>query len=307
MLALMTAGCSGSKVSTVATPSVSPEVKPPVVQPKVPSNVAGQNDAIAVAPGLIQATNPNERAKQVVKGKPDPFALLPGQAVPVVFNVPTFQRSINRPPQNFPTLPPLQPITLRPSIPAVLRLPALTPIPPKSIGNPSNPLVNNPLPPSSPIVTAPPLPQADLAKSVAVTGVVQVGDEIEAIVKVPDEATSRYVKVGQRLSNGQVLVKRIEMNQGSNPVVILEQYGIEVARAVGEQPVNPAPAKPTAVLPNNQYKGTKEVSAMSQPATTLPSTPPLATNQSSAGENTTLPSTPPLVTNQSSAGENTEQ
>ncbi len=290
MLALMTAGCSGSKVSTVTTPSVSPEVKPPVVQPKAPSNVAGQNDAIAVAPGLIQATNPNERAKQVVKGKPDPFALLPGQAVPVVFNVPTFQRNINRPPQNFSILPPLQPITLqpglRPSIPSLPRLPALTPIPPRSIPNPSNPLVNNPLPPSLPIVTAPPLPQADLAKSVAVTGVVQVGDEIEAIVKVPNEATSRYVKVGQRLSNGQVLVKRIEMNQGSNPVVILEQYGIEIARAVGEQPVNPAPAKPTAALPNNQDKETKEVSAMSQPATTLPNTPPLVTNQSSTGENT---------------------
>jgi hypothetical protein len=30
-----------------------------------------------------------------------------------------------------------------------------------------------------------------------------------------------------------VLVKRIEMSQGANPTVILEQYGIEVAKQVG--------------------------------------------------------------------------
>jgi len=37
-----------------------------------------------------------------------------------------------------------------------------------------------------------------------------------------------------------VLVKRIEINEGADPIVILEQYGIEVSRAVGEEPVNSA-------------------------------------------------------------------
>jgi hypothetical protein len=54
---------------------------------------------------------------------------------------------------------------------------------------------------------------------------------------VPEETTSRYVQAGQRLANG-VLVKRIEMNQGINPVVILEQNGIEVVRTVGDKPGN---------------------------------------------------------------------
>jgi len=45
--------------------------------------------------------------------------------------------------------------------------------------------------------------------------------------------------VGQQLANGQVLV-RIEINEGGDPIVILEQYGIEVSRAVGEEPVNSA-------------------------------------------------------------------
>jgi hypothetical protein len=70
-----------------------------------------------------------------------------------------------------------------------------------------------------------------------VTGVVQVGGTPVAIVKVPNEP-ARYVRPGQRIANGQVLVKRIEMNRGPTPVVILEQYGVEVARGVGDSPSN---------------------------------------------------------------------
>ncbi|MEW5856632.1 MAG: hypothetical protein AB1861_04545 [Cyanobacteriota bacterium] len=99
----------------------------------------------------------------------------------------------------------------------------------------------------------PPLPEPNLARNVEVTGVVQVGGETQAIVKVPNEP-SRYVGVGQRLSNGQVLVKRIEVNNGASPVVILEQYGREVARRVGEKPIAAPdqPGTPTAVAPANQ-------------------------------------------------------
>jgi hypothetical protein len=32
------------------------------------------------------------------------------------------------------------------------------------------------------------------------------------------------------------------MNEGYNPTVVLEQYGIEVAKTVGEAPVNTAPS-----------------------------------------------------------------
>lgn len=62
---------------------------------------------------------------------------------------------------------------------------------------------------------------------------VQVGNEMQAIIKAPGEAASRYVRVGQRIANGQVLVKRIEMNTGAEPIVVLEENGVEVARAVG--------------------------------------------------------------------------
>ncbi|MBW4591824.1 MAG: hypothetical protein KME46_02585 [Brasilonema angustatum HA4187-MV1] len=76
-------------------------------------------------------------------------------------------------------------------------------------------------------------PQPELAKAVVVSGVLLIGKEPQAIIKVPNEPTSQYVHAGQQLANG-VLIKRIEINQGSEPVVILEQYGIEVAKMVGQ-------------------------------------------------------------------------
>lgn len=79
-------------------------------------------------------------------------------------------------------------------------------------------------------------PQPKIARAVVVTGIVLIGEVPQAIIKAPNEPTSRYVQPGQRLMNG-VLVKRIEMRQGSNPTVILEEYGIEVVKQVGEKPV----------------------------------------------------------------------
>jgi hypothetical protein len=88
-----------------------------------------------------------------------------------------------------------------------------------------------------------------LAKAVEVSGVVVVGTEPQAIIKAPNEATSRYVRTGQRLANGQVLVKRIEFNEGSEPIVILEQNGVEVAKIVGERPAVPVQPGTQAVNP----------------------------------------------------------
>ena len=90
-----------------------------------------------------------------------------------------------------------------------------------------------------------------LAKTIGVTGVVEAGGIQTAIVKVPNEP-ARSVREGERLSNGQVLVKRIEVNNGPTPTVILEQFGQEVARQVGDKPsVTPGqPGTPTAWLEN---------------------------------------------------------
>lgn len=126
----------------------------------------------------------------------------------------------------------------------------------------------------------PPPQQPDLAQKVAVSGVVQIGEQVQAIVRVPNEGASRYVSVGQRLSNGEVLVKRIEMNQGAEPVVILEQYGVEVAKAIGE------PAQSQADATNTPSDG----SSTPESPTTSPSPSNPESNQTPP---TTSPTTPP--------------
>jgi hypothetical protein len=62
-----------------------------------------------------------------------------------------------------------------------------------------------------------------------------IGNQNFAVVQTA--AGSQYVRAGQRIANGQVLVKRIDL-RGSDPVVVLEENGIEVFRPVGAPPVN---------------------------------------------------------------------
>lgn len=230
-IALTVASCSsdsGSDVATSPSPVASVAVKKPVTaQPfgaKAAPLVAQKPPAGDTIPGLIQSTNGDERAKQVQasidsqKGK-DPFAGLPprlqqpprtavnSQNVPTVNQLPATPRSVTpRPSSSGSTTTAFNP---------------KTPLPPQ--GKTGIPVIK----------TLPPLPSTTLASAVEVSGVVMVGGVAQAIVKAPNEETSRYVRVGQRLSNGQVLVKRIEMNAGSDPIVILEENGVEISRAVG--------------------------------------------------------------------------
>ena len=72
-----------------------------------------------------------------------------------------------------------------------------------------------------------------MADNVLVTGLVELGDRVRLIVQAPGEVTSRYVDLGQYISNGKVLVKRVESNFPT-PRVVLEQAGVEVVKIVGE-------------------------------------------------------------------------
>jgi hypothetical protein len=118
------------------------------------------------------------------------------------------------------------------------------------------------LPPASRVVVGKPQkpvfvqPDPAEAKSISVTGVMDMAGTQYAIVNVPGEPTSRYVKVGQRLVNNQVLVKRIEML--GTPTVVFQQFNVEVPRPVGlvatapdaaKNSGLPAPAPNTSVTP----------------------------------------------------------
>jgi hypothetical protein len=118
--------------------------------------------------------------------------------------------------------------------------------------SPSQPKPQLPGPAPSVRVGKPPVappPDPTEAKSINVTGVMEMDNTQYAIVNVPGEPTPRYVKVGQRLVNNQVLVKRIET--AGTPTVIFQQFNVEVPRPVGLLAVAPtAPANSELNNPN---------------------------------------------------------
>ncbi|MEX0267851.1 hypothetical protein AB3R30_01790 [Leptolyngbyaceae cyanobacterium UHCC 1019] len=252
------AGCSSEDTTTptASTPSPDPAattpapavVPAPVAQPLV---VQKKQPTRAVA-GLIQPTNAAERAKQVESEirnseNRNPFVGLPPalprpttnpvKPVPTVAGLPQAgapgtgaqpsrpgtqptSTQANSPIASGPLIPPIS-LEERPTLPTAEGAPLGFNVPPV--------LPAAPVPPSTTTATA-----------VEITGVVFVGNTPQAIVIAPGDPGSRYVGVGQRVSGGKVLIKRIEMGAGSVPVVILEENGVEVAKSVGE---GAAPAK----------------------------------------------------------------
>ncbi|MBD2293180.1 hypothetical protein H6G06_06690 [Anabaena sphaerica FACHB-251] len=272
ILTLAIAGCTigdTPEATQTPNPASTPQVeaqKPaekapfgdPVVSPKTTQALSPNN------PGLIESTKGDVRADLVQKGRPDPFAEIVKPILPPM--------SSGMQQREVPKLPPLpiQPIQPQTGQPGQTRQRGQTGSPrqpqtnPAQVGQNGKPgsksaILPKPKPPLTPVLPKvlpqviakapikpllPPPPQPEAAQAVLVSGVVLIGREPQAIIRVPDEPTSRYVQAGQRLGNG-VLIKRIEMNRGSEPIVIFEQYGIEVAKKVEGKPTT-EPSKTAA-------------------------------------------------------------
>jgi len=253
ILTLAIAGCASEETPQAINPAPIPQTiakAPPAIQsfnnPVVPGKQVSKVASATL--NLIQPTNATERVGVVSKGRTDPFAQIAGQTVsampyntaarpvPVLPRLPTASTVGRKLPASSTAL---NQQKNRISSTQIAKRPnsSLTSVLPRVLPQ----IVSNP----TLVSVLPPPTQPELAKAVLVTGVVLIGEEPQAIIKVPNEPTSRYVQAGQRLANG-VLIKRIEMNEGYNPAVILEQFGIEVAKMVGEAPVNSTPSATSA-------------------------------------------------------------
>ena len=246
---------------------------PPVADEETDVALEPPSSSTEVA-GLIAPTDPNQQRSVIAQGRPDPFNPLSVPPVVTVNPVepgstslgsPSASPSPSGPVRSFPPAPPAsKPARSSPSSSSPARSPAAPPAskparsspssskptrspaaPPAS--NPSRslpPVAVKPAPPPSPgdpnapspseQPSTPPQPVAAIAQDVVVTGVIQVGNTTQIILKAPNEAHSRYVQPGQYLANQQVLVKRVD-RQNEMPVVVLEQNGIEVFKSVGEK------------------------------------------------------------------------
>ena len=242
-------------VTASPAPSPAPNASP---SPAAAQTLTAQNPVQPPVPGLIPPTNAQERQKQVkteiqASRNTDPFAALPPELPKPTVNakpVPQVSQLPNNRPAGTGTTTQPGGTTARPGFPGIPK-PGEAGAPKKEVESPSIPKAQDAplgfsLPPSRPAVAAlPPKPSTDTAQAVEVTGVVVVGRTPQAIVVAPGDATSRYVSAGQRISGGKVLVKRIELGDGSEPIVILEENGVEVSRSVGEKPPQ-ATTKPAA-------------------------------------------------------------
>lgn len=173
--------------------------------PAVPETQVSKDEAAELSDnpkivGLIPATNPNTRVRNIATGRQDPFSAINVQPQIEIEEDNSADTDTELPPRvtSTPTFEPSDDESFEPSLEE------------DEFSEPT------------------------LAREVVITGVVKVDGKDKIIVNAPEESTSRYVEVGQYISNGQILVKSIDFNNFPTPLVILEQFGVEVAREVGE-------------------------------------------------------------------------
>ncbi len=249
ILAALVTSCSSEPAPTATTePSASPAAtgspqskvnsifKDALLPPSAPQQV----------PGLISGTSPGQRSAAIVKGRNNPFSptdngrfdviIKSAQVVPQVPPVPGSRSILGLPPGLSNGEVPgtaAKPTTL--VKPTVVKPAAVKPVEqsPRVAIAPRLPLPQLDQPGTEAIVPAVPAPPAtQLAEAIQVTGVVELGSTLTAIVKSPSEATSRTVRVGDSLEGGQVIVRRIEMRGNQQPQITFSQNGVEITRSV---------------------------------------------------------------------------
>jgi hypothetical protein len=230
LVALLMVSCTGKNDLDKA-----PTQKPTVQAVSVAPSPSAPSPAVNAPPkGLITSTNPT--AIPIAKGRIDPFSSI--AVAPIKQSAPA-ETTQKQKTQNQPT-PPQKTQNQKTQQQKTQNQPS----PQQKTQNQPSPQQKTqnratgikPLPRNETIVKNQPLPPAppstDLAKAVQVNGVVDFGGRVSAIVKEPQEQISRSVSAGDYLSKGKVLVKRIELNGNREPMVILEQNGVEVIKQV---------------------------------------------------------------------------
>ncbi|MBE9067086.1 hypothetical protein IQ260_10510 [Leptolyngbya cf. ectocarpi LEGE 11479] len=197
---------------------------------------ASPNSPTVVARDLIQSTDPNERTIGVERTRPDPFA---GLTIPLVPPQPIEVEGANTNNRAGGRATSSQTASVNNSGSSAT---AAAPNSATPLERPSVAEVRSVESSRPEIAALPEIPQPTTAKAVRVSGVIQIGGAPYAIIKAPDEI-ERYVRQGERVAGGRVLVKRIDTGS-AEPRVILVENGIEVESFVtaADVPVEEAPA-----------------------------------------------------------------
>ncbi len=213
-LSLTSCGSDRAANNPVQPPAPVQASAPTFEKPTIPSSSASL--PIIPVKGMIQTTNSQARLSQIsMTGRRDPFAALLPASIQLpaqkVAHAPARQTVQQAPIQQTPQSIAQSPLPLTP-------IAALPPLPMSQ----------------TPLTIAPPaISQTSLADAVQITGVVQIGGKAMAIIQSPEEGTARYVKPGDSVANGRVLLKRIIMSKNGEPTIVLQENGVEVTKSVG--------------------------------------------------------------------------
>ncbi|MGA1355501.1 MAG: hypothetical protein ACO35Q_02335 [Prochlorothrix sp.] len=211
-------------------PQFSPQGLPPI--PTTPSVAVPSGPADPAADRVAQ------RLAEAPRGRENPFAgfvidpaNIKVNTVPVSAVTPETTASGSAAPASAPVTNPaiaqLPPVATQPIAPQPLpQQPiALQPLPQQSIPQPPAPI-------AVPQTLAAPESPTALAEQLEIKGLLQIGGQLKLIIKEEGATSTRTVQVGDRVSGGRVLIRKIEVPDSGNPQVTLEQNGKTIVRTV---------------------------------------------------------------------------
>lgn len=205
--------------------------------------VAAAPSLTLAEPDLLQSTSAQTRVPAIAAGRPDPFAPLvtpariPSRPVAGVIPTPPPPPMPLAAPTAAPT-PVARPSTAqpRPTV-SIAATQALPPLP--TVTMPSLPVP--PIPGGLPMAAETgattdlipsPVALSSAVDQVVVSGVVQVGQQVHAIITEPGNPSGRRVSQGDTVAGGQVRIKAIDLSS-PDPTVVLTYNGRDYYRTVG--------------------------------------------------------------------------
>jgi hypothetical protein len=194
-----------NKIAKNSPAPVKSGVNKPLPDIKVPDEIAAKPD-VTSDPEVIAPIKPAKDKVATIAPKPDPKPSVKKDPQVAVGSKPATKTPARKPN-----------VAVKPAPPTVVIKPLPEPIKIAPISIPAK-------------------PEAKLAGTVGISGVMQVDGKTQVIVKLPNESFSRYVEVGDRIYDGKVRIKRVEGEQSLSPMVVLEESGVEVSRRVGDTP-----------------------------------------------------------------------
>lgn len=217
-ITLMGYGCADRTPTATSEADPSPEQ---VVQVDKNANDGSVPPEGNLPEELSPSQDALKRLPQVNAGRTNPF----GSILPNSLEV----RPRTSETANAASLPvPAPPTILEPTTPVAGAPIAALPAPQTSVA-PATPA------PAAP-VTAPPVPAPasppSLASQIRISGIVQIGNQLNVLVEVPNGGGSRPVRVGEDIISGRVRLARVDVAANREPQIVLEEGGVETIRTV---------------------------------------------------------------------------